>query len=70
MLSTPQKVIILKILEPFDPARIGVFGTYTRNEAKEESDIDILVHFNKRITLLDLIGMEQELSEGLKKRWT
>jgi predicted nucleotidyltransferase len=38
---------------------------YARDEAKPESDIDILVVFSERKSLLDLVGIEQELSDAL-----
>ena len=57
--------IIITTLKDFDPIRIGIFGSYARNEQKKNSDIDILVKFNKGITLLQLIRIENELSEKL-----
>ena len=32
---------------------------------KKESDLDLLVHFSKSISLFDLVGLEIELSEKL-----
>ncbi len=46
----------------------GVFGSFARGEEKPESDIDILVRFNKPIGLFDFIGLEQELSGNLKRK--
>ncbi len=50
---------------PFDPAKIGIFGSFARNEQNPESDLDILVHLNSDISLLDLVRMERELSQIL-----
>ncbi|GBE54385.1 nucleotidyltransferase domain protein [archaeon BMS3Bbin15] len=46
---------------------IGIFGSYVREEQKETSDIDILVEFGNdaELSLLDFIGIEQELSDLL-----
>ncbi len=44
---------------------IAIFGSYVRGEQKEQSDIDLLAKFNGPISLLDLIGTEQYLSEIL-----
>ena len=45
--------------------KIAVFGSYARDEAKPESDMDILVEVSERKSLLDLVGIEQELTEAL-----
>ncbi len=50
---------------PYDPAKIGIFGSFARNEQNSESDLDILVHLNSDISLLDLVRMERELSQIL-----
>jgi uncharacterized protein len=57
--------IIISTLKSFNPERIGIFGSYARNEAKPESDIDILVKFKNGITLLQLVKLENDLSEKL-----
>lgn len=57
--------IIITTLKELDPIRIGIFGSYARNEQTKESDIDILVKLNKGITLLQLVRIENELSEKL-----
>ncbi|HQK98305.1 MAG TPA: nucleotidyltransferase family protein [Bacteroidia bacterium] len=44
---------------------VGIFGSYSRNEQKPESDLDIIIDFQTTIDLLNLIGIEQELSEKL-----
>jgi hypothetical protein len=47
---------------------LGVFGSYSRGEQKERSDIDILVRFSKRKSLIDLVRIERQLSEVLKRK--
>ncbi len=46
---------------------IGIFGSYTRQEQSDESDIDILVEFepNAKISLLDFVRLESYLTELL-----
>jgi predicted nucleotidyltransferase len=63
MLSQEKIAILTGVLSPLQPSRIGVFGSYARNEQKPDSDLDILVSFYKTVNLLDLAGIEQELSE-------
>jgi predicted nucleotidyltransferase len=57
--------IIISMLKEFNPERIGVFGSYARNEHTPKSDLDILVKFKDGITLLKLIKLENELSTKL-----
>ena len=57
--------IIISTLKEFHPERIGIFGSFAREENKPESDIDILVKFKYGITLLQLIKLENDLTEKL-----
>jgi len=65
MITTQQVAVIRKITGKLNPVMVGIFGSYARNEQTEESDLDVLIDFDSRIDLLDLIGLEQELSEIL-----
>jgi uncharacterized protein len=58
-----KKVIIL--LKKHDAKKIAIFGSYAKQKEKPESDIDIIVEFSKRKSLLDIVGIEQELSENI-----
>lgn len=44
----------------------GFFGSYARDKARKDSDIDILVEFQKGATLLDLGGLGNFLEEKLQ----
>lgn len=46
---------------------MGIFGSYVRGENRKESDLDLLVEFEEgaKLSLLDLAGLEQELSDLL-----
>jgi len=44
---------------------VRVFGSVARGEDTATSDVDLLVDLEDRIGLLDLIGLERELSELL-----
>ena len=48
-------------------SRIGVFGSRLRNDFREDSDLDILVEFEKpyRIDLLKFIELEQSLCDEM-----
>ena len=65
MLTPQQEDIIKTVTQRVKPTLVGVFGSYARGEEKEKSDLDILIDFNTKVNLLELIGLEQELSELL-----
>lgn len=56
---------LTSILISHGAKRIAIFGSYARDEPGPESDIDIIVEFSERKSLLDIVGIEQELSEAL-----
>ncbi|MBI4155410.1 nucleotidyltransferase family protein [Candidatus Woesearchaeota archaeon] len=59
---------ILPILKEYNVVRAGIFGSYARGEAKKKSDIDILIEVRgRKFSLLDLVGLEQELRKKLGK---
>ena len=45
--------------------KIVVFGSYARNEQKPKSDLDLIVKFSRSIGLMDLVRIEQNLSDDL-----
>ena len=56
---------ILPILQRYGVRRAGVFGSYARAEAASGSDLDLLVELPAGSSLLDLVGLQLELSETL-----
>ena len=67
MLSEQQKNIIIETLKPFNPIYIGLFGSYARNEEKENSDVDLLLDLNyPNLSLFDIGGLYWDLEQKLK----
>jgi predicted nucleotidyltransferase len=54
-----------EIREKYHVSEIGVFGSYIRGEQEEDSDIDILVSFEKPIGFVKFMRLEFYLSELL-----
>lgn len=56
-----------ELKEKYGIKEIGIFGSYLRGEAKEGSDVDILVEFKPDvgISLLDFVELENYLSDLL-----
>ena len=59
------KRIIVPLLRKNGVVRAGIFGSYARGEAKKKSDVDILVKFKGKQSLLDMVRMERELKQKL-----
>ncbi len=56
---------LVHILKKHGAKKIKIFGSYARGEQKETSDLDVIVEFEKRKSLLELVGIEQELEDRL-----
>ena len=52
------------ILEKHGIQKAGVFGSAARGEV-EINDVDLLVKIDQKISLLDFIGIQQELEDEL-----
>ena len=59
---------IIPVLQRHDVKRAAIFGSFVREEQKENSDIDILVEFKGEKSLLDLAGLKIELEEVLRRK--
>ena len=51
--------------ERYGVKEIGIFGSYLRGEPRKDSDLDLLVEFDKSIDLLMFINLENYLSDIL-----
>jgi predicted nucleotidyltransferase len=56
---------LVSILGKYGVRKIGLFGSYARGEERTDSDLDVLVEFEKRQSLLTLVRIERELSEHI-----
>ncbi len=73
---TPEKImkilreLLPKIKTQYQIKQLGLFGSYVRGEATENSDIDILVEFYPNINfgLITYCRLENQLSETLGKK--
>jgi hypothetical protein len=65
MLDPEKNKVIIDYLQAFNPVKIGIFGSYARNESRPDSDLDILINLNTAISLFQLVRIEWELSELL-----
>lgn len=59
---------IIPTLKRQGVVKAALFGSVVRGETKKKSDIDILVRFNQRKSLLDLVRLQFILEDKLKKK--
>jgi len=57
------KARLIPLLKKNGVVKSAFFGSLVSGEATEKSDIDLLVQFRKERSLLDLIGLKQEIEE-------
>jgi predicted nucleotidyltransferase len=56
---------LIEICRESGVTKVGLFGSLARGEATGDSDVDLLVEFSKRKSLLALIALERQLSVAL-----
>ncbi len=68
---TQIKKNVIPILKSHQVSKAAIFGSYADGSPTRRSDIDILIDFGKnknKKSLLDLIGLEQELEIATKTK--
>ncbi|MGQ4872692.1 MAG: nucleotidyltransferase family protein [Promethearchaeia archaeon] len=70
MLQKEEIINILKKLkqelkDEYKVKKLGIFGSFIKDEQHEDSDIDILVEFEKEADLFDFTGLGIYLEEKL-----
>jgi predicted nucleotidyltransferase len=56
---------LIQLLCERGAVKVAVFGSYIKGKNKPGSDIDVIVEFAERKSLLDLVGIEREVSKAL-----
>lgn len=59
---------LAELCRKYDVRVLKLFGSAARGEETSDSDIDLLVEFEGRKSLFDLIGLELELTEFLGRK--
>ena len=63
------KAKLVRVLKKHGVVKAGIFGSYARGEAREDSDVDVLIEVKARkFSLLDLVALERELERILKRK--
>lgn len=71
----PRRDDILKALREAKPllvsfgvAHVSLFGSYARDEAREDSDVDLLVEFSRPIGMFGFVRLQRELGERIGRK--
>lgn len=56
---------VLPVLRKYGVTRAGVFGSCARNDVSGSSDLDLLVELPPGSSLLELVALEQDISDEL-----
>ncbi|WP_209019421.1 nucleotidyltransferase family protein [Chlorobaculum sp. 24CR] len=64
-IQTALKPYMVKLKEEYQINRLGMFGSYVRNEQTSASDLDLLVTFTSTPSLFKFIALENYLSDLL-----
>jgi hypothetical protein len=59
---------LIELCRQNDVRRVGIFGSVARGEDNEESDIDWVVSFSKRVSLLRMVALERQFSDALGRK--
>ena len=58
----------IPVLKEAGVLRSSLFGSYVRGEARQDSDIDILVELPGGMSLFDFIGLQHKLEDTLARK--
>jgi len=57
-----------ELARDYGVSEIGVFGSFVRGEASDQSDIDILVSFSRPVGFFAFLQLEERLEELLERK--
>ena len=56
------------LLRAFGVSRVSLFGSFARDEARDDSDVDLIVEFNRPIGLFEFARLQRELAQSIGRR--
>ncbi len=67
--TAEMKDKVINVLKKHDVIKAAFFGSIVRDELTAESDIDILVDFEGKKSLLDLSSLQLDLEDSLQRKF-
>ncbi|HZY38290.1 MAG TPA: nucleotidyltransferase domain-containing protein [Mucilaginibacter sp.] len=62
------KELILPILERYLIKRAAIFGSFAKNNATADSDVDLLIEPGSDFTLFKMLKLEEEISKTVNRK--
>ncbi|RKX54499.1 MAG: hypothetical protein DRP30_02045 [Thermotoga sp.] len=59
---------MVDILRKNGAVKIAIFGSRVRDDWKKDSDVDVLVKFDRKMDLLEFIGIKQEIEDEISEK--
>ena len=59
---------LIEICRRNNVSKLSVFGSVARGEADDQSDVDLLIEFSKRKSLLALVALKRQFSAALGRK--
>ncbi|NYE57726.1 nucleotidyltransferase family protein [Carboxydothermus ferrireducens] len=56
------------LLKTYNVSKIGLFGSFVRDEAGQASDIDLLIDFAEPVTIFQFVELKNALEELFKRK--
>ncbi|MBI5020058.1 MAG: nucleotidyltransferase family protein [Ignavibacteriales bacterium] len=63
-----NSVEVINIYSKYYVKTLRIFGSMARGDFRIDSDIDLLVTFSKPVSLLQMVGLERELSAVIGRK--
>ncbi|MEK7376656.1 MAG: nucleotidyltransferase family protein [Candidatus Margulisiibacteriota bacterium] len=60
-----DRQLLVKLFKYYGAEFLGVFGSRARGDFNKDSDLDIVVRFKERKSLIDIVRMERDISSKL-----
>jgi hypothetical protein len=68
ILSLANRPDVIALCRRYAVRSLFLYGSTARGEDRSDSDIDLLVSFSQRVSLLHMVALERELSELLGRQ--
>lgn len=59
---------VLPVLKRYGAKKAGLFGSLVRGKMGNRSDIDVLVDLPRNLSLIDVVGIQQEIEEVVGRK--